>query len=268
MAIPLDTVLFQGKRRVQTNLLKQKALCGDSHLVVIESVGRGIGKFQKEKTAPKVNELATNSYMLKSQSSLAGEMEASRYTLNCNLKYNTSDAIDYLYFNGNMPKNASQSLYLKWTRKTTICEHLRLLYGMSWHEDKEVFNIILYCLTDSKAIVGRLIEEKMKSASEPQSNIGINAKSIYMQQSKSYPTSNVSFKPKKIKADDLLATKIQLNEKNIPQIYLFYKTLHKIFESWNHHKQREELLLTTLECAYLRTRLDRRMIEIEMIGKG
>ena len=190
-------------------------------------------------------------------------METSRYTLNCNLKYNPSDAIDYLYFIGNMPKNASISLYLKWTSKTTICEHLRLLYGMSWHEDKAVFNMILYCLADSKAIVGRLIEEKMKSDSGPPSNIDINTKSTYTQQSKSDPTSNAPYKPKKIKESDLLAIKIQLNEKTIPQIYLVYRALHKTFESWSHHGQREELILTTLECAYLRTRLDRRMMEIE-----
>ena len=76
--------------------------------------------------------------------------------MNNYLKFATTDAKKYLYFNGSLPLDASRETFLKQVNKTTICNHLRLMYALSWHESNEVFRLILYCITDSKSIVGYL----------------------------------------------------------------------------------------------------------------
>jgi len=196
---------------------------------------------------------------------------ASNYTLNSALKFDRNDAIMYLYYNGALPLDAPRERFMRSVSKTTICMHIRLIYALSWHESKEVFYLILYCITDSKAVVGLLKslkdgegfdsgwwkQEQIKSTN-PYSRVG-----------DPFFDTKIPFKSKDINDDDVLAVKAFLyEERNLPNIYIAYRTLYEIFLSWSHHPYKGDLCIASLECAYLRYRLDRKVIEWESKYSG
>jgi len=191
---------------------------------------------------------------------------ASNYTLNSSLKYDRKDAIRYLYFNGAQPLDASRESFASLVSKTTICMHIRLIYSLSWHDSKEVFYLILYCITDSKAVVELLRslkdDEVVDSGWWRQEEI--KSTNPYFGGDDPFFDSKIPFKSKQITYEDITAIKTFLYEvSDLPKIYIAYRTLYEIFLSWSHHLYKADLCLASLECAYLRYRLDRKVIEWE-----
>ena len=191
----------------------------------------------------------------------------SAFTLNKTLQFEYADATKYLYFNGALQLSATRLQYLEQgATKTTICNHLRLLHFLSWYESKEIVKLILYCITDSKAIVGYL----RNAQSDPNFDIGwwqlqsFSALNPYEGGDDSFFSSKIPFKNKDVQIKDLIAMKDFL-ESTIapPRIYLAYATLFKIFRLWRNHHYFNDLLITTLECVHFRRRLDRRALELE-----
>ena len=190
----------------------------------------------------------------------------SNYTLNTSLKFDRIDAIEYLYNNGGLPLNTSRKDFALTASKTTICSHIRLLYAISWQDSKEVFLLILHCITDSKAIVTHLRNMKNNENFDHGwwKQEAINDLNPYCGGKDSFFDIKVPFKSKDINDKDIDAIRLFLYETNpLPKIYLAYRTLYEIFLSWDHHIYKDDLCITTLECAHLRFRLDKRVIERE-----
>ena len=192
-------------------------------------------------------------------------MLVSNYTWNYKLKYDNKKAINYLYFNGMMPFNSSRKKYSQSVQKTTICNHLRLMYALAWHQNKEVFKLILDCISDSKAIVGylRVAKQDPNFDSEWWKQERVDPLNPYQEGDDSFFNSKIPFKCKDICKEDLSNAKEYLNEDEIPKIYIAYRKLYHIYLFWNNHPYKDDLCLVTLECVHLRSRLDKRVIKWE-----
>jgi len=190
----------------------------------------------------------------------------SAFTLHKRLQYSKADALKYLYFNGALQLSATRPQYAELLAKTTICNHLRLLHALSWYESKEVLRLILYCITDSKAIVGYLRSAKLNENFDAGwwQQDRISASNPYDGADDSFFNSKIPFKNKNIQIEDLIASRDFLESANyLPRIYFAYATLLRIFRLCEDNPHVDDLCITTLECVHLRRRLDRRALELE-----
>jgi len=200
-------------------------------------------------------------------------IKASNYTLHNCLRFDRKDATMYLYFNGALSLGVYREVFMGRISKTTICNHIRLIGALSWDESKEVFYLLLYYISDSKAVVGLLRSLKDGQAFDSgwwkQEARGIESTNPYFGRNEPFFDTKIPFKSKDITDEDLLAIWTFLREeKTLPRIYVAYRTLYEIFLSWSHHPYRGDLCRAVLECAWLRYRIDRKVIEWELKYSG
>ena len=194
-------------------------------------------------------------------------MLISQYTWCNELRYSAEDAMKYLYFNGSIPLKSSRSEYALRVSKTTICNHLRLMHLLSWGRSDRAFRLILYCISDSKAIVQYLRFAKQDPNFDAEwwkQEKTILSNPYKGGEDELFFSSNIGFKCKDISKSDLISAQKYINSSiNMPKIYHAYKALFNIFSKWDDRNCRDDLCILTLECIHLRSRLDNRVIRWE-----
>ena len=193
------------------------------------------------------------------------ETRISDFTWNLRLKYAYGDALAYMYLNGSLPVSTPQQVFLGSIKKTTICMHVRFLWCMAWDEPQYLKKLLLYAISDSKTVVGYL---KDKKDAKPDTLLYEAEKCVvdpFKARKDDFFNTMYPFKSKDINEDSLvIARDFLFSGSKLPRIYLTYKCLYQIFHLLVENPCRNDLLRTTLECVYLRQRLDNRVLEWEM----
>ena len=191
--------------------------------------------------------------------------EFSQFTRNRKILFEQDDAVRYLYCNGAIDDNVNQKAFMSHMSKTTICAHIRLLHALTWFLDPYVFKYILYCITDSKTVVGYLRQAKNDPDFDRnwwhQQSINAFSKDDI---NDDFWNSKIPFKCKSIAQEDIASSfnLINSSDRYLPDVFLAYKTMYTMIDSspvFNDDVKRESCLII-LESVSLRMKLENRVL--------
>jgi len=193
-------------------------------------------------------------------------MKFSEYTSKSKIVFNKEDAIRDIYFNGKLRIDVKRDAFVKCVRKTTICNHIRALHAFTWYRNELLFDLILYLISDSKGIVKYLRKAKNDKDFDKDWWKLEKVKPYEMKDlNDPFWSSSLMFKCNDIPYDGI-ASSLELISGEyslLPLAYRTYKQAYSIIQAMDFEEEerlKKESLIVVLECIYLRTRLDNRVL--------